>query len=169
MVICSHITPWVQNFVSWGILFWNCSKYIDFWGIIGNFSSFSILSYRSIWNTIKTLPFQIYFKNIDFWESYVIFRFYRFTRAWTRIYKTRIEYLLEKGCNSWSKVAKALPFCHFGPYMMQLKTCHQVEISSILSDEYFSPTNFCQKFWLDVFHVFAVFWTKTNKDAIDLS
>ena len=34
---------------------------------------------------------------------------------------------------------------------------YHVKISSILSKEYFCPTNFCPKLWLGVVHVFAVF------------
>ena len=60
-------------------------------------------------------------KNITFWGSYVIFRFYWFTRTLTRIYQNRSEYLSEKSCNFWSKAARAFNFGHFMRNMMHLK------------------------------------------------
>ena len=65
---------------------------------------------------------KLFLKIIDFWESYVIFRFYRFTRTLTMIYKNHGGYLWEKSLNFWSKVARALKLCHSLPYMMHLKS-----------------------------------------------
>ena len=72
-------------------------------------------------------------KNIDFWGSYIIFRFYRFTRTLTRIYGNRTGYLSEKSCNFWSKEARAFKFGHLMRNMMHLKVTNYWDSRKIFS------------------------------------
>ena len=60
-------------------------------------------------------------RNIDFWASYAILRFYRFKRTLNRIHKIVGSTFQKKAVSFVIKNARALNFCHFMFYMMYLK------------------------------------------------
>ena len=108
-------------------------------------------------------------KDIDFRGSYIIFRFYLFTRTLARIYENRSWYLSEKSYNFWNKAAKAFKFCHFMTYMMHLKidkllrlskkfSLCKIEIAAGGAKFHHHPRDRVIDTWLS----YSVWWTMIN-------